>query len=127
MAQNGNSKSQANRQVLKKLQKNAEKLDKTPVTLSGPRAPLSLKERIQRQVRTALSQIAEEKGMETFEEANDFEEEDPDPDWFSPHELRNQVVDQNLEHLDGTPDPQNVEGEAAEPNAAGSPDEPSPT
>lgn len=110
-----------------KARRDFEQLDPTPVTLNASQArPPSLKEMIQTQIRTALSQIAEERGAESFEDADDFEEPDPDPEWFSPHELRNQTIDENTETLDGVPEPDvsretsGDHAEGAEPDVANS-------
>lgn len=56
-----------------------EVLDDTPVELPiGYRQPKPLDERIREMVRINLSQVAEEKGYETFSEANDFDVGDDD-------------------------------------------------
>lgn len=56
--------------------------DPTPVALPiGFEKPEPLNSVIQRLVRTEVSQAADQKGMETFEEANNFNtgEDDPEP------------------------------------------------
>lgn len=55
--------------------------DPTPVEVPlGFRRPPTLQEEIQRLIRVQMSQQARDTGLETFEEANDFEvDEDPDP------------------------------------------------
>lgn len=55
--------------------------DPEPLVLpSGFRRPETLAEQVQRLVRTGLSRMAEEQGMESFEEAEDFDvDEDEDP------------------------------------------------
>lgn len=65
-----------------------EKLDPTPIEVPfSARRPRPLQDVIARMVRDA---IAVEKGeeFETFEEANDFEEDDPDTLDLSPYELK---------------------------------------
>lgn len=60
--------------------------DPTPVSLPlGFRRPERLAETIQRLVRTQLSQLAEARGMESFEESEDFDVGD-DHDPASPYE-----------------------------------------
>lgn len=48
--------------------------------------PLTLQEEIQRFVRVEMSQRAAEHGMESFEEADDFDVGDED-EWQSPYEM----------------------------------------
>lgn len=63
-----------------------EILDPTPVAIpAGFKEPMSLEERIQRIIRTEVSRAAENQGMETFEESEDFEVDDEN-DPFSPFE-----------------------------------------
>lgn len=53
--------------------------DPTPVALpAGRRLPESLESMLARMVRGHVSQLAEREGLETFEEANDFEIESDD-------------------------------------------------
>lgn len=53
--------------------------DPTPMELpTGFRAPESLESMIARMVRTRISDLADREGMETFDEANDFELDDDD-------------------------------------------------
>lgn len=61
--------------------------DPTPVEMPlGFKRPPTLQEEIQRLIRVQMSQAAQDSGMETFEEADDFEvDEDPDP--LSPYEV----------------------------------------
>lgn len=63
--------------------------DATPVAMPvGFRKPESLQDQIQRLVRNELSARAASQGMETFEEADDFDVGDDDGDNFrSKHEL----------------------------------------
>ena len=62
--------------------------DGTPVELpvDHDRAP-TLKEELQRYVRFVHHQVSQEEHFETFQEADDFTEEDPEPDWESQYEL----------------------------------------
>lgn len=62
--------------------------DDTPVEVPlNWKRPPSLREMIQQHIRTEMSLTAQGEGMETFEEADDFEvDEDPDP--LSQYELR---------------------------------------
>ena len=64
-----------------------EKLDTTPVEMPlGAGLPMSLQDLIANSVRIAVEQEQNEE-QETWDEANDFEEEDPDVLDFSPYEL----------------------------------------
>lgn len=66
----------------------AEKVDVTPVEVPAEmRAPPTWKEEMQRYVRYELSRKAEERGLESFEEFNDFEVDEEDPEWESEYEL----------------------------------------
>lgn len=49
--------------------------------------PPSIQELVQRYVREAMSPAAEAEGMESFDEADDFEEEDPDVVPLTHHEV----------------------------------------
>lgn len=70
-----------------KFAKALEVPDKTPLEIPvGFQRPPSLQEQIQRLVRVELSDRASSEGMETFEESEDFGEDDRD-DPTSPHEL----------------------------------------
>lgn len=61
--------------------------DPTPVSVpAGWSRPLPLAEQIRRMVRQEMSQHAQAQGMESFEEADDFDvDEDSDP--LSPYEI----------------------------------------
>ena len=69
-------------------EKGREIPDPTPVSLPvGFQTPEPLDVRIQRLVRTQLSNLADEQGYETFEEAEDFEVPDDDMDPATPFEM----------------------------------------
>lgn len=54
--------------------------DPTPIEVpAGFGRPLTLQEQIERCFRTIVSRNAEARGHESFEDANDFETDDPDP------------------------------------------------
>lgn len=62
--------------------------DDTPVEMPlGFKRPPSLQEMIAQAIRTHVSDVAAAQGLESFEEANDFGDEDEDPLPFSPHEV----------------------------------------
>lgn len=62
--------------------------DPTPVAWpAGVRRPETLTEQIRRLVRLEVSQVAAAQGMETFEEADDFDVDDDDGEFVSPYEL----------------------------------------
>lgn len=64
------------------------KMDTTPLALPvGMRQPPTLAEEVRRFVRQELSESASQAGSETFEEADDFTEEDPDRLPLTPYEL----------------------------------------
>lgn len=61
--------------------------DPTPVAWpAGVRRPETLAEQIRRMVRLHVSQMAQEQGFESFEEADDFDSDDDD-EFRSPYEL----------------------------------------
>lgn len=61
--------------------------DSTPMSLpSGFKRPETLAEQVQRLVRTSISRQAEEAGLETFEESEDFELPDDPTDPSTPYE-----------------------------------------
>jgi len=63
-----------------------ERLDKTPVAVPVRQAPPTLSEQVRALVAQELSFQAHQQGLETFEEANDFEVDDDD-EWTSPYEF----------------------------------------
>jgi hypothetical protein len=86
----------------------AEVLDDTPVAVPV-QAPPPLKDLIQHHIRTEVSRLVAEAGGESFEEFDDFSEGDgEDPEWQSPHEVRNmqpeEPADVPRETLDGAPE-----------------------
>lgn len=72
---------------------------------AGLRRPENLQGQIQRLVRTALSQEVADQGMETFEEANDFDI----VDGFDVH-FNSTYQQMDEEYLDQSPEPIKVEG-----------------
>lgn len=82
--------------------------DQTPLEMpSGLRRPLSLHEEIRRFIRTELSQQAADNGVETFEEADDFEVDDVEPDdYLTPYtvvEMAPESLQDAPESLEGNP------------------------
>ena len=68
-------------------EKGHEALDPNPVEIpAGLRKPESLEERIRRIIRSSVSDEAAQQGLETFEEANDFEIDDDPVDPETPYE-----------------------------------------
>jgi len=55
-----------------------EKNSGIPVEVPGGERPLTMQEMIQRYVRQEVSRAADAQDLDTFDEADDFEEEDPD-------------------------------------------------
>lgn len=84
------------------------------VDVSLPK-PLSLKERIQRILRTELSQQADAQGFETFEEANDFDVYDDfeTPDPVTPYE-------EKFMHEEYPAAPEEVKNEVPDPKQSDS-------
>lgn len=74
-----------------------EVLDPTPVELTGTRPP-TLREQIQWYIADEVSRLAKEEGHPTFEEEDDFEEDDPPDAWGSPFEMKD---DGDYPELDG--------------------------
>lgn len=72
-------------------EKGNEVPDPTPASIpAGFKVPESLQEQIKRLIRTSLSEQADEQGMETFEESEDF---DIDDDMFDPSSPYEEVFD----------------------------------
>lgn len=61
--------------------------DDMPVVVPGMRAPETLAETIKRMVRVEMGKVAASQGLETFEEADDFDVPDEDGEFVSPYEL----------------------------------------
>lgn len=73
---------------MEKRNPNLEYPDSTPVEWPlGVSVPESMEQKIARMVRTSVSQYAQEQGAETFEEADDFDVDDPEALPESIHEL----------------------------------------
>lgn len=71
-----------------------EELDATPVEWPlHLKRPPTLAEEIQRLVKMEVSRVAEEAGLESFEEADDFDLDDEDGVPTSPHELNDLQAD----------------------------------
>lgn len=69
-------------------QKGREYIDPAPVEWPlGVDVPESLEQKIARMVRMGVSDHAEQQGLETFEESNDFDVDDPEALPGSVHEL----------------------------------------
>lgn len=67
--------------------KGEEVLDTTPVNIPVRfKIPIPLNERIKQMVRQEASQLAQQNGQETFEEADDFDIPDDNPDPTTPWE-----------------------------------------
>lgn len=68
-----------------------EKIDPTPVELAELAPPPSLKEELQRYIRLELSRMAEAQGHGSFEDEDDFEEENEEPLPLSQYELTDMI------------------------------------
>jgi hypothetical protein len=83
-------------------EKGHEVLDDTPVAIPVRfQRPENLTDQIRRVIRQEMSRVADFAGMETFEEADDFNVPDDEYDPRSPHELS---LDQELEGYGGNED-----------------------
>ena len=91
-------------------------MDPTPVEIppQGKR-PLPLKDEIQRMVQTAVSQVAAANGQETFEEADDFEEDEELYDLISPHTNVVQMIPEGMAEDDLNGEPQEPQDEKNSP------------
>ncbi len=90
-----------------------EPVDPLPHELAHPELrPPTLREQIQTAIRSEISLAAEAKGYDTFDQADDFQEDDPDHQALTAYEMV-LMTPENDETLDGPP---------PEPAAAGSPD-----
>lgn len=95
--------------------------------------PVSIKEDLQRYIRYQVSQAAQDDGFATFEEEDDFQEEDLDEDWSSEYEFTDTQAEAGFgpeETLDGPSEPSSVvdpspTAKGGEPNT-GQPREPEP-
>ncbi len=93
------------------------KVDPMPHDLASPEyRPPTIREQIQNAIRSEMSIRAQDAGLETFEEADDFEEVDPEDFGMTIYEQA-LMTPENDESLDGSPDPV----ESTEPDAAPSP------
>lgn len=61
--------------------------DEMPIVVPGMRQPETLAETIKRMVRVEMGKVAASQGMETFEEADDFDIPDEDGEFVSPYEI----------------------------------------
>lgn len=82
--------------------------DSTPVEIPLRfTKPLTLQEEMRRMLRNEFSMMAQSQGMETFEEADDFEVEDEDELMFvSPYEIKEMHDDGSNESIEGPSGPQ---------------------
>lgn len=85
--------------------------------------PLTLQEEIRRMIAVEASRAAEDAGLESFEEADDFNVEDEDEPFSSPYEVLEMYPDGPSEEPGGSPDVADRAEEAATPrdDAKGSP------
>lgn len=96
----------------RRIQLEREKNDPTPMAKPiGYNQPLSLQDEIRRFIRQEVSVQAQDDGHETFEEADDFEEEDPDTVDLTNYELTALQALENAEeiNLDAPDDPSPAE------------------
>ncbi len=92
-------------------------VDPMPHDLASPEyRPPTIREQIQAAIRSELSIRAQDAGLETFEEADDFEEVDPEDFGMTIYEQA-LMTPENDETLDGSPEPV----ESTEPDPAPTP------
>lgn len=94
------------RQRIRERESAPESLSYEPLHIPGMEKPITLREEMQRFIRQQISNIAQANNHGSFEDEDDFEEDDPDPDLTSPYsvqELR-PIGEQPANDLDGSPD-----------------------
>lgn len=69
-------------------------IDPEPHELALKDEPPTIREEIERFIRSNLSMKAQEEGYESFEESEDFSEDDPDADLLSPYEAVQMALDE---------------------------------
>ena len=103
-----------------------ELLDPNPLFVPGPGdAPLSIQDQIKRALRSEkLSEAFDQKGLETFEEADDFDIEDEE-DWrpFAPWEESFETEAEFVRPDDHDPEAQKTDGDKQELSPPSSPPE----
>lgn len=94
----------ARRQAIRENRQKGETPDPTPVEIPGKmQRPLSLREEMKRFIREELSKGAESVGVETFEEADDFEEDDPDIELTTGYTVTELQAVEPIDDLNGDP------------------------
>lgn len=70
---------------------------RTDVSAAGKRPrPMDTRQLVKDMVRNELSTMAEDAEMDTFEEADDFEDEEPEPHWPSAYEIHDMQPDTEM-------------------------------
>ena len=106
---------------------NLEYPDPTPVHIPGKtdkEPPLTLREEMRRYIREQISTAAAAADHGSFQDEDDFEEEDPTPDLTSPYTVRQMQPEplSSPNDLEGDPEaPEPVITSPGEPGAAGAP------
>lgn len=97
----------------------AEQLDHTPVEMPlGMDKPLTLRQDMMRFIQNQLSYTQESRGMESFEEANDFPDDDEiefDSRFQSPYEMTDEQLENTVVGLDKHRDIEENKGEVKDP------------
>jgi hypothetical protein len=80
--------------------------DDTPKHIPGLEKPLTLREEMRRFVKEELSRVARENDDPTFEEEDDFDEDDPDADLLSPYTVHELTPEEGdiPDDLEGNPE-----------------------
>lgn len=109
-------------QLREAAQGTGEVPDPTPVEVGHHEEPLTLREEMRRFIRAELSNQAEHSGMETFEEADDFEVDEPDLFTTEHTVLEMHEEDGRPDDLEGAPTKEDQEGSEGAPDADGEPE-----
>lgn len=96
---------QSQRAMIQGRARDPESLDPTPVAIPIDNSPPSIREMVYEYVQGALSQQAHAEDLGTFEEEDDFEEEDPDLLDLSGFEIHDYELVDELPLADAAPPP----------------------
>lgn len=95
-------------QLIERARTMREPVDPTPLEVPTNKRPPTLREQLQAYIRQQVSLTAQESGYDSFEDEDDFEDDENEGEWFSPYELSDMQPDQEagapLETLEGTDD-----------------------
>lgn len=100
--------------------RNKERNSGVPVELGMPEdRPLSLREELKRFIREEVSQVAQNRGAETLEEANDFDIDDEETDGLTAYEVMEMAPEAFIpEDTEGQPEADDLARERSPEGAA---------